>query len=390
MVYLSVSHALTSNRRLQDHGLAGAYSNVTFPSFLRCVPLSLSTAVTRTGPLHMTRKVTFGYRYNAERNKRKGTVRSKIYFDMYKDKHPLYVIHRFMHENDPDNPNFKYDVELATKPPCTRHIFKHYKKDNKLRFFWYASGKKTPNGPCSRYINYARPYNEFRFSKLESYYHLLPYVHEHYKDDPRYIYFMNRFLAFHGRVSEAKRELARLAEEQGLEKPDEYTRSISWKELKEQRRREESELYDKYGVKEHIVVNMGDGKSFVVKPDGFKIHGEYYSRIDKEERDSPYDIYTPYYRTKHSSRRRRFRERGRPLNPEERCKTRRERLLKKKAERIEREGADALARRYLKQKRSFKILPPPGWVPNECRDMMANIEQLQGVASNEEMIDVEK
>ncbi|ORM42373.1 uncharacterized protein BXIN_1112 [Babesia sp. Xinjiang] len=318
----------------------------------------------------MTRKVVFGYKYNAERVKQKGEVRSKIYFDMYKDKHPLYVIHRFLHENDPDNTNFKYDRELATKPPCTRNIFKHYKKDNKLRFFWYASGKKMPNGPCSRYINYARSFNEFRFSKLESFYHILPYVHQHYKADPRYIYFMNRFLAYHGRVAEAKRELAKKAAEQGLDKPEEYRRRLSWKEIKELQRREEAELYEKHGIKEHIVVNMGGGKSFVVKPDGFKVHGEYYSRIDKAERKSPYDVYTPYYRTANSSKRRRFRERGRPLDPAERCKTRRERLLKRKAEREATYGPKAYAKQFLKKKKSFKVLPPPGWVPEECLGMI--------------------
>ncbi|GIX61659.1 uncharacterized protein BcabD6B2_10940 [Babesia caballi] len=349
----------------------GRYSTLRCPysAFIRWAPTRTSAA-TRPQQLGMTRKVVFGYKYNAERVKKKGEVRSKIYFDMYKDKHPLYVIHRFMHENDPNNPNFKYDLELATKPPCTRHIFKHYKKDNKLRFFWYASGKKKPNGPCSRYINYARSYNEFRFSKLESYYHILPYVHERYKDDPRYIYFMNRFLAFHGRVAEAKRELARQAAEQGLDQPGEYRRSITWQELKEKRRAEESALYEQHGVKERIVVNMGDGKSFVVKPDGFTVHGEYYSRIDKAERDSPYDVYTPYYRTQHSSKRRRFRERGRPLDPAERCKTRRERLLKRRALREARDGPNAHAKRFLKQKKSFKVPRPPGWVPEECANLV--------------------
>ncbi|GFE53039.1 hypothetical protein BaOVIS_004430 [Babesia ovis] len=330
--------------------------------------------------LGMSRKVVFGYKYDAERVKRKGTVRSKIYFDMYKDKHPLYVIHRFMHENDPDNGNFKYDIELATKPPCTRHIFKHYKKNNKHRFFWYASGKNKANGPCSRYINYARCYNEFRFSKLESYYHILPYVHEHYKDDPRYIYFMNRFLAFHGRVAEAKRMLAQKAAEEGLEKPEEYRRTLSWKEIKEQQRREVADLYEKYGIKENIIVKIGDGKSFTVKPDGFKVHGEYYSRIDKKERHSPYDIYTPYYRTRNSSKRRRFRERGRPLDPAERCKTRRERLLKRRAEREAKEGPKAYLKQFVKQKKSFKVLPPPGWVPDECRHMIDVINAPQETA----------
>eukprot|EP00371_Babesia_bovis_P002891 XP_001611538.1 hypothetical protein [Babesia bovis T2Bo] len=320
----------------------------------------------RISGLLMSRKVVFGYKYNAERVKRKGTVRSQIYYDMYKEKHPLYVIHRFMHEHDPGNPNFNYDIDLATKPLCTRHIFKHYKKDNRLRFFWYASGKKKPNGPCSRYINYARCYNEFRFSKLESYYHILPYVHEHYKDDPRYIYFMNRFLAFHGRVAAAKRELLVKSVEAGLDRPEEYRRSLSWREIKEQQRREVSDLYEKHGIKDRIEVRLGGGKSFIVKPDGFTVHGEYYSRIDKKERHSPYDIYTPYYRTCNSSKRRRFRERGRPLDPKDRCATRRERLLKRRAERESREGKDAFTKKLLKKKKSFKVLPPPGWMPEEC------------------------
>ncbi|KAK2197998.1 hypothetical protein BdWA1_001002 [Babesia duncani] len=308
-------------------------------------------------PVGMTRKVVYGYRYNSEKVKRKGTIRSKIYFDMWKDKDPYYVIHRFLYENDPNNKNFKYDIDLATKPPCTRNIFDHYKKDNKLRFFWYASGKKSAKGPCSRYINFAMDKNEFRFSKLKSYYHILPYVHENYKDDPRYIYYMNRFLSKHGRVAEAKREFLKNKPPDSTEE-FQYRRSLSWKEIDEIRKREENEVLAKYREQHPILVDLGNGRCFTVKPDGFSVHGEYYSRIDKTLRKTPYDIYHPYYRTKESSKRRRFRERGRPLNPEDRCKTRKERLRKNALKRLAQQGnVNPHRKSLIKQKKSFTREP---------------------------------
>eukprot|EP00375_Theileria_parva_P000380 XP_763049.1 hypothetical protein [Theileria parva strain Muguga] len=305
--------------------------------------------------LCMTRKVRYGYRYNSEKVRKKGTVRSKIYFDMWKDKNPYYVIHKFLYENDPDNKNFNYDIDLARKVKCKRNIFAHYKKDNKLRFFWYASRKNYAKGPVSRYINFALDRNEFRFSKLHSYFHILPYVHQHYKDDPRYIYFMNRFLGRHGRIAQFKRMLRGIsdnttdssgnttvnsgnnvnsAESAGTEDSPEaanntikkwYSRDITWKEVIAKGKREEEELYSKFSA-DPIRIDLGNGRSFTVKPDGFKVHGEYYSKINKKNRATPYDIYSPFLRTKHSSRRRRYREKI-PLDPSLRFKTRRERIL---------------------------------------------------------------
>ncbi|EKX72022.1 conserved hypothetical protein [Theileria equi strain WA] len=310
----------------------------------------------------MSRKVTFGYRYNPDRVERKGKKKAQIYQDMRKDKDPYYVIHKFLYENDPDNPNFKYDIDLATKEPCKRNIFAHYKKDNKLRFFWYASRKKVPKGPASRYIDFTRGRNEFRFSKLESFFHILPYVHEHYKDDPRYIYYMNRFLAYHGKRAREKRILRKLeaikkgeTDTTGSEERSVYDRERLMQALGDFMAVSSKELLSYYP--ENIKVDLGDGKHFMVKRDGFKVHGEYYSRIDKKNRKTPYDIYTPYYRTKHSSKRRRFRERGVPLNPEDRCKTRRERLMKRAANRDPKE----FYKKYLKRHNPRHLKPEVLW-----------------------------
>uniref|UniRef100_A0A3B0MU34 Uncharacterized protein n=1 Tax=Theileria annulata TaxID=5874 RepID=A0A3B0MU34_THEAN len=296
------------------------------------------------GLLYMTRKVTYGYRYDPEKVRKKGTVRSKIYFDMWKDKDPYYVIHKFLYENDPDNKNFKYDIDLAKKVKCKRNIFAHYKKDNRLRFFWYASRKNYSKGPFSRYINFAIDRNEFRFSKLHSYFHILPYVHEHYKDDPRYIYFMNRFLSRHGRIAEFKRLSSANNSSNSTDDKDKdainsadsvndssgvtktwYSRDITWKEIMAKAKMEEEELFSKIST-EPIKVDLGNDRSFTVKRDGFKVHGEYYSKINKKNRETPYDIYSPFLRTKHSSRRRRYREKI-PIDPSLRFKTRRERLI---------------------------------------------------------------
>nr|PVC50807.1 hypothetical protein MACL_00002013 [Theileria orientalis] len=338
--------------------------------------------------LFMSRKVRYGYRYNAEKVRKKGTVRSKIYFDMWKDKNPYYVIHKFMYENDPDNANFNYDIDLARKVKCRRNIFAHYKKDNRLRFFWYASRKNTAKGPCSRYINYALDRNEFRFSKLHSFFHILPYVHEHYKDDPRYIYFMNRFLSRHGRVAAFKRmnasnngtaegvldgRISGLGRDgttssvdtrddssidvgshgnspnsadntSGSDGPIRYRRTISWKDMLLKAKAEEEELFKRIST-EPVVVDLGNGRSFTVKRDGFKVYGEYYSKIDKKNRKTPYDIYSPFLKTKHTSRRRRYREKI-PLDPSLRCKTRRERILKN----AEKRDIKSFIKKYIKQK----------------------------------------
>ncbi|UKK01693.2 hypothetical protein MACK_001046 [Theileria orientalis] len=322
----------------------------------------------------MSRKVRYGYRYNAEKVRQKGTVRSKIYFDMWKDKNPYYVIHKFLYENDPDNTNFNYDIDLARKVKCRRNIFAHYKKDNRLRFFWYASRKNTAKGPCSRYINYALDRNEFRFSKLYSFFHILPYVHEHYKDDPRYIYFMNRFLSRHGRVAAFKRMNASSSPDgtncdvdagddsgrvdtssygnsgnssdntSNADNPIRYRRTIGWKEMLLKAKTEEEELFKRIST-EPIVVDLGNGRSFTVKRDGFKVYGEYYSKIDKKNRKTPYDIYSPFLKTKHTSRRRRYRQKI-PLDPSLRCKTRRERILKN----AEKRDIKSFIKKYIKQK----------------------------------------
>lgn len=235
------------------------------------------------------KSVRYNYKYSTQYLKKKGDIKTKRYFEMWKDYDPYYVIHKFLHKNDPDNPNFKYDLALATRPTCKYNLFKHYKKAPGFRFFWYGSHKKSPSGSINRYINYKNR-NEFRFSKLRSFYHLLDYVHPKYKDNPIYIYYMNKFLALHGK--EAK----------------EYFKTLPCPEMPQPKPNLHS--------------------------DSFEVHGANFSFVDKKNRNSPYDVYSPFYRTARSSKRRRFRS-AIPLVAEERCKNRRERLLKRKMARLD-------------------------------------------------------